>query len=253
MIESPPPIQINFDLTGERVGPRYSDERVGLPQPSSMRQARAWLRRYRARSKAILALPIDWTQPLYLRFGDWQGSSRTHLRLEHEGSEFYGDFERRGEAGLSVYGVSPAPWGWQFHRLNCQEALYHLGSDYWKDMIGAFVEQGRSAYLALGVVDNLVPVMRQRGVSRVARSARGFLAAYRKARGRHTQIGKDAGGVAWRDRRNAFVARHMGQVVQCGEPLWGGDGSPTRRHLALVAWAYSPEPEKLVDWLTVTM
>ena len=108
-------------------------------------------------------------------------------------------------------------------------------------------------WLALGVVDNLVPVMRQRGVSRVARSARGFLAAYRKARGRHTQIGKDAGGVAWRDRRNAFVARHMGQVVQCGEPLWGGDGSPTRRHLALVAWAYSPEPEKLVDWLTVTM
>ncbi len=45
----------------------------------------------------------------------------------------------------------------------------------------------------------------------------------------------------------------MAQVVKRREPLWEQDGSPTRRHLALVAWAYSPEPEKLTDWLTETM
>ena len=107
-------------------------------------------------------------------------------------------------------------------------------------------------WLALGLVDRLVPTMKHRGVSKTARSRRGFLTAYREARGRHTQLGKDAGGVAWRDRRNAFVARHMGQVVKRGEPLWENDGSPTRRHLALVAWAYSPEPKRLTDWIAET-
>jgi hypothetical protein len=36
----------------------------------------------------------------------------------------------------------------------------------------------------------------------------------------------------------------MAQVKAHGEPLWK-DGVPTRRHLALIMWAYSPSPARL--------
>lgn len=48
----------------------------------------------------------------------------------------------------------------------------------------------------------------------------------------------------WADKRDAFVTRHMAQVKAHGEPLWK-DGLPTRRHLALIMWAYSPSSSKL--------
>lgn len=63
-------------------------------------------------------------------------------------------------------------------------------------------------WLPLEVVDRYVPAMRAQGVSAVARSKRGFLTAYRQAGGH--------------------------------EPLYDTAGRPTRRHLALIAWAYSP-------------
>jgi len=99
-------------------------------------------------------------------------------------------------------------------------------------------------YLALDVVEAFVPLMRERGVSKVARSPRGFLAAYRRADGRMTNLPDE-----WRAERDGFVARHMAQLDRNGEALFeeGGRwaGLPTRRHLALIAWAYSPEVRKL--------
>jgi len=80
-------------------------------------------------------------------------------------------------------------------------------------------------------------LMRCWGVSEVARSARGFLSAYKQA-------GGDLGAMsdAWQRRRAGFIARHMEQMK--GESTFV-DGLPSRRHLALVAWAYSPEPTRL--------
>jgi hypothetical protein len=94
-------------------------------------------------------------------------------------------------------------------------------------------------YLDLSEIRRWVPLMRKLGVSEVARSPRGFLTAYSRAGGDPNRLSD-----WWADRRDAFVARHMAQVHAKGEALWQ-DGLPTRRHLALIAWAYSPSPAKL--------
>jgi len=81
--------------------------------------------------------------------------------------------------------------------------------------------------------------MRKLGVSKVARSPRGFLAAYRRAKGNPDKLSD-----AWDAKRSAFIKRHTAQVKKQGEKLWK-DGEPTRRHLALIAWAYSPNASRL--------
>jgi hypothetical protein len=90
------------------------------------------------------------------------------------------------------------------------------------------------SYLPLSAIDKWLPAMRRQGVSKVARSSRGFLSAYRRAKGNPNKLSD-----AWDRKRQAFVKRHMAQVKKRKEPLWK-DGEPTRRHLALIAWAYSP-------------
>lgn len=69
--------------------------------------------------------------------------------------------------------------------------------------------------------------MKALGVSEVARSPRGFLAAYRRANGNPNNLSED-----WKRKRAGFIARHMAQYrVDKGH----------RRRLALIAWAYDPE------------
>lgn len=76
-----------------------------------------------------------------------------------------------------------------------------------------------------------------RGVSAVARSRRGFLTAWKEGR-------LDPW---WFARREAFVKRHLAQARVRSEPLWK-NGEPTRRHLALIMWAYSPTPARFKAW-----
>jgi len=98
------------------------------------------------------------------------------------------------------------------------------------------------AWLSVAEVRAALPEIRRQGVSAVARSPRGFIPAYTRAMKRANL------SQTWKQRRGAFVARHMAQVRHRDEPLWV-DGEPTRRHLALVAWAYSPTPTRLRRWL----
>jgi hypothetical protein len=79
--------------------------------------------------------------------------------------------------------------------------------------------------------------MEKEGVSEVARSPRGFLTAYLASGGNLKKLGS-----YWIDRRENFIARHVAQLIKNKEPLYKSPGSdvPTRRHLALIAWAYSP-------------
>jgi hypothetical protein len=90
------------------------------------------------------------------------------------------------------------------------------------------------AYLPLSVINAHTSLARRLGVSEVARSSRGFLTAYRRAGGDSNRLSD-----YWANRRDNFVKRHMAQVKKHGESLWR-DGQPTRRHLALIMWAYSP-------------
>lgn len=89
-------------------------------------------------------------------------------------------------------------------------------------------------WLPLDLVLAWEPVAAAKGVSEVARSARGFLAAYRAADGDPERL-----SAAWRKRRQGFIARHLAQALSRGEPPWR-DGAPSRRHLALIMWAWSP-------------
>lgn len=90
-------------------------------------------------------------------------------------------------------------------------------------------------WMPLSLAAKFEPMAKDRGVSAVARSKRGFFTQYKSVGGRYAQLDP-----WWRNRRNNFVKRHMAQVKAHGEKLVDKDGLPTRRHLALIMWAYSP-------------
>lgn len=105
------------------------------------------------------------------------------------------------------------------------------------------------AWLRLSVMEACRPLIAERGVSKVARSPRGFWPAYTRAKGDPDRLGVDrSSGQDWRDRRNDFLARHVAQARQRRESWWKG-GHPTDRHLALIAWAYTPTPSRLARYL----
>lgn len=91
--------------------------------------------------------------------------------------------------------------------------------------------------LSLAEVKRWEPLAASSGVSEVARGPSGFLTAYKRAGGRLDRLSE-----AWRTKREAFIARHMAQAKD--ERMFD-DGLPTRRHLALIMWAYSPEAARL--------
>ena len=94
-------------------------------------------------------------------------------------------------------------------------------------------------WMPLSLAAKFEPMAKDRGVSAVARSKRGFFTQYKSVGGRYAQLDP-----WWRNRRNNFVKRHMAQVRAHGEKLVDSKGRPTRRHLALIMWAYSPFPAK---------
>jgi hypothetical protein len=97
--------------------------------------------------------------------------------------------------------------------------------------------------LSLSLARKFQPLAARRGVSKVARSGRGFMAAYARAGGDLRKLPRK-----WQAKREAFIKRHMAQVHKRRESLFK-DGVPTRRHLALVMWAYSPAPTRLKAFL----
>ena len=94
--------------------------------------------------------------------------------------------------------------------------------------------------LTLKLANKFRRLAKSKGVSRIARSARGFMAAYARAHGRLDKLSPK-----WKAKRHAFIKRHYAQVKKRHETLFDKHGSPTRRHLALIMWAASPAPAKL--------
>lgn len=108
-------------------------------------------------------------------------------------------------------------------------------------------------WLSLRQVQKWVPLMEELGVSEVARkggskvTGEGFLQAYKACGGRKACMERRmaTSRTTWAQRRAGFVARHMAQVENRHERLWRkrrGKWEPTRRHLGLIAWAFSPMP-----------
>lgn len=111
---------------------------------------------------------------------------------------------------------------------------------------------GRFPLLAPRLVRAALPAASRLGVSAVARSERGFARWYVNQR-RTEQDEAPAAAAAetewWLRRRHGFLARHTRQMQLNGEALWQRSGVPTRRHVALIVWAYSPDPVGVRRWL----
>jgi len=109
------------------------------------------------------------------------------------------------------------------------------------------------AWLPLLVAEVMEPLAAERGVSEVARSRRGFMTAYKLAGGEPTLLGIDhESGQHWTEKRRLFVNRHLGAARKREEKMWlkrKGEWIPSRRHLALIMWAYTPTPNRLGKWL----
>ena len=109
--------------------------------------------------------------------------------------------------------------------------------------------QAEEPYIALHNVEKVEPIASLRGVSQVARSHAGFLAAYKLHSGDPYAMGRDGfTGRLWAERRRNFIHRNEEAAKIRGEPWWR-NGEPTRRHLALIMWAYTPTPQRTALWL----
>ena len=105
-------------------------------------------------------------------------------------------------------------------------------------------------YIRLDVLERVERVAARHGVSKVARSPRGFVAAYKRASGDPYTMGRDSfSGQMWEKRRSNFIKRHVEQAQKGKESFWTKTGQPTRRHLALMMWAFTPTPNKTLEWL----
>jgi hypothetical protein len=105
-------------------------------------------------------------------------------------------------------------------------------------------------YIRLHVLEQVERIAARQGVSDVARSPRGFVAAYKLASGDPYGMGRDTfSGQMWEERRSNFIKRHVEQARRRKEAFWTKTGQPTRRHLALMMWAFTPTPRKTLNWL----
>ena len=102
--------------------------------------------------------------------------------------------------------------------------------------------------LKKNTVTKLLPLIDSEGVSLVSRgfspsnqTQGGFLGAYYN--GKLKQMATK--NQTWLERRTGFIKRHW----RPGRRLYKEDGSPTRLHLALIAWAYSPDVKGLNKYI----
>ena len=105
-------------------------------------------------------------------------------------------------------------------------------------------------YQKISTVNAMIPLIESMNVSAIARSKRGFLRAYKRLKTPAKMKLTQAPGSlqSWDQKRNAFLKRQIAQAKSNGESWWV-DGLPTRRHLALIAWAYTPTPSRLQKYL----
>ena len=110
-------------------------------------------------------------------------------------------------------------------------------------------------WLPLYLCEAMESYAKRRGVSEIARSGRGFLTAYKVASGEPAMLGRDPhSNKHWTEVRRLFINRSVQAAKKGREKMWLSRRKgevPSRRHLALIMWGYSPTPRKLKNWLWV--
>jgi len=104
-------------------------------------------------------------------------------------------------------------------------------------------------YLPLAVVLAVEPHAADVGAAPKARGPDGFVRAYEAVMGDPTKLGLTPKyPKRWDDHRADQIRQQLGAAAHWKTPMWE-HGVPTRRHLSLVMWGYSPDPADLRRWL----
>ena len=88
-----------------------------------------------------------------------------------------------------------------------------------------------------------------RGIMPSKQTDQGFTQAWIGMKGNTAILNTPNGykNQTWGERRDSFISRHMGQIKANDEKLFK-NGQPTRRHLALISWGYTPQRSRLEKW-----
>lgn len=91
------------------------------------------------------------------------------------------------------------------------------------------------AFLPLRFVERWVVAAREENVAEARKGSGSFLAAYRRAKGRPERLTEN-----WHEARERFLKKEIAAIKLSGEHLFDRKGRPTRRHLSMILWAFSP-------------
>lgn len=102
-------------------------------------------------------------------------------------------------------------------------------------------------YIRLSVVEQFIPLAMEAGVADITLyEGRGFLTAYRLAHGEPNMLGREeTSRLGWDYVRGKRLSAWMTQARRQMATFWTQKGHPTRRHLAMIMWAYTPDPQRL--------
>ena len=131
-------------------------------------------------------------------------------------------------------------------------------------IVGGVMKQYK--WMKLEDVKKSLSAMDARDVSRVARglddstqTKEGFVEAYIAVKGdQNKMMTRKTGRLregqekeTWAERRSQFIARHLKEMrdIDTHRNGWQPNGQPTRRHLGLMAWAYTPSPKRTEKWI----
>ena len=89
-------------------------------------------------------------------------------------------------------------------------------------------------YLSPRIVRKYLPMMQDQKVSIVSRR-RGFTKKYLFGFNPYNE--QASKNTSWNDKRRNYLKRRLARPFK----LYNVDGTPTRYHLSLISWAYSPD------------
>ena len=91
------------------------------------------------------------------------------------------------------------------------------------------------AFLPLRFVERWVKAAKEENIAEARKGNASFLAAYRRAKGRPERLTEN-----WHEARERFLKKEIAAIKLSGEHLFDRKGRPTRRHLSMILWAFSP-------------